>query len=109
MTPAEATQLTAKLFAAYDKPREKLTAAVYIEALMKRDHAISLRAVDELIASEKWLPSVALFNEVCSRLTEAAIQAREARALHEPPVSEAQREENIRRIRALVEGIGGAA
>lgn len=101
MTQDEATRLVAKLFAAYDKPREKLTAAVYIEAFVKADYALGLRAVDELIASEKWLPTVAHFTETYSRIRHSVIQSRSAMALGEGQLSEEERAENLRRLREL--------
>lgn len=108
MTQDEATQIAAKLFAAYANEPEQLTFAVYVEAFMGADHAIGTRAVDELIASEKWLPKVAEFNEVCFRLTQAAIRAREARALPEPPMSDEQRAKNLARLEQLKASLFGA-
>lgn len=106
MTQDEATQLAAKLFAAYDKPRDPLTLAVYVERLQDWDAAIGLRAVDELIVSEKWLPTVAAFIEVAQRLTNDAVRLRAQRhELTEPPLTPEQREENLRRMRELVRSL----
>jgi hypothetical protein len=100
LTQDEATRLTAKLFAAYEKPRDPLTTAVYVERLTPLDYAISLRAIDELICSEKWLPTVALVLEVHQRLVNSALQSR--RALPEAPMTPEQIEVNKRRIEELL-------
>lgn len=104
MTQDDATKLTAKLFAAWDKPREQLTFAVYVERLLPFDHDCALRAVDELICSETWLPPVVLVLQVCQRITNTAVRARPA--LKEAPLSEDERAENLRRLREMQERIG---
>lgn len=109
MTQAEARALTAKLFAAYPNKTTDLTAAVYVEKLEPLNYPVAVRAVDELICSEKWMPTVASVLEVYWRIEEAARERRAvARGLAEPPLTEEQKQENARQARALLERLGGS-
>lgn len=64
METPDAQKLIAKLFAAFDYRRDKLTAAVYVEQVAKlNDPAVALRAIDSLIQGCHRLPTVAMILE----------------------------------------------
>ena len=102
MTPAEASALTAKLFAAFPfhRDNDELTAAVYVQMLAELpDPALGLEAVDTAIRRSSYLPSIAVLIEGYGE----ACEARRARAprIEEAPMTAEERLEAGRRFRVL--------
>lgn len=106
MNLGDAKVLTAKMAAAW--PRDWLGAASYevyatfIAELPDAD--VASDAVDVLIREARRLPSVAEVREVYRR----AATWHEQPALEEPPLSEEERQDNLRRLSEMSRVIGGS-
>ncbi len=108
MKQAEAAALVAKLFAAYPfhRDNDELTAAVYVEQVARlEDPHVALDAVNELIASSRYLPPIADLND--AYYTALSVREERARnehlALPEGKGSEEERQENLRRAQEFLD------
>ena len=106
MTEAHAQALTAKLLAAFPRPEiDKLTVNVYSEQIATLAiYECALDAINDLISSEMYRPPVALVIDTYRRLADRYAPQQ----LREPPMSEEQRQENLRQSRALLARLSGS-
>ncbi len=104
MTTADAEYLVAKLFAAFPQHRDQTTAAVYVEAFQRlKDPDVALKAIDEAIMAERWLPPIALISETYDRVKPAPV----VNELGWPALTDEQKADNIRRMKILCEQAAG--
>lgn len=71
MTESQAAKLVAVLIAAYQQPQAKLdqkSAAIYERMLMDLDYMAASAAVERLLATSKWPPSIAEIREATASL-----------------------------------------
>jgi hypothetical protein len=83
------------------------TSSLYARKLRRYDFDVALRAVDELLdVAERWPSPATVRKAIESVLQRERDERLRLRALEEPELAPEQREENLRRVRELAEGIG---
>lgn len=104
MKESDCAVLVAKLFAAFPAMKaNRETIAVYVDALAGLPSSAALNdAVNELIRTERFTPSVAAVREEYQRY----VDRHSPRGLPEPELTEDQRRENLAKLREIAAGIG---
>ena len=96
----DAEYLAARLFASFPSNQGQATAAVYVEAIQRlHDPDIALRAIEDLVYSERWLPPIAAIRETYERHR----PMRDERELPMPELTEEKIADNLRRRNILLD------
>lgn len=105
MTPNESEAAVTLLFAAYpDRHRSHDTKEVYARHLQRlASYERTATVIDGLVSHSSWLPPISVIEEAYR----AHIRSHPQPALPEPELTEAERREGLRRIRALTEMLEG--
>lgn len=106
MTRQQAEELVALLVAAFPYPQPPVaTLALYAGELERLDDAdLALAAIQTLYRDgAERLPTIAAINGVYRKALKRRNEERALRALEEPPFTDAERAENLKRVGQLLE------